>query len=146
MIYTYTVYALIDPREPDVYRYIGLTRCAPYARLRGHYGDLGAYLRGGAELSKKLAWLHKIRLEGSPAQVIPLEEIVGLEAAAAGEIRWIEKYRPDGMLTNGIHLAPYVEKTKRTCRQCGEVRPPEEFKNKCCAECNYLYYPTQEAA
>lgn len=131
IIHTYTVYALIDPREPTVYRYIGLTRRQLRKRLQDHNSE--TFKMKGANRNRKERWIYRIKREGFPVQIIALQQITGTEAAAMAEIDWIRRHR--ATLLNGDHGGRYFEKPTRMCRFCERRFKVEFFTNKRCLEC-----------
>lgn len=86
------IYALADPREPELYRYIGQSN-APRFRHLEHCQD--------ASGSVKSEWLEHLRQFGILPQMVILQEVHGQIAADKAECEWIKKLRPQ--LTNGEH-------------------------------------------
>jgi len=90
------VYALFDPRDPEVVRYVGLT-CDPPQRLTEHIdGAKGS--RWGSENAAKNAWIAGLLADGVLPEMRILEVISGtdwIEVKAEGSSRetyWISFY------------------------------------------------------
>lgn len=111
------VYALVDPREPLVFRYIGITRKHPEDRLDKHYV---AVKRGGRHYVQN--WLRALLRDGIEAKLVVLVEC-GLEEAKRIEVAAITAHRALGTpLTNlsaggdGVHgPGCYSEAARAAC-------------------------------
>lgn len=90
--YASCVYALYDPRSPEVIRYVGKTKHCAQARLRSHLKD--------TEHTHKARWLRKLACQGIEPALKVLEHAAP-ENLSAVECVWIEKLREAGHpLTN----------------------------------------------
>lgn len=94
---TYTIYALIDPRDNTV-RYVGKTYQPVKTRLAGH----------GGHVSAACGWIKALRVLGLQPQIVTLESFEGArpthprsgtpEGARLAELeyQWINHYREQG--------------------------------------------------
>lgn len=82
------VYGLVDPREPDVVRYVGATSKPLKVRLSGHCSH------ASNNLLRK--WMARLSKAGIKPLIVPIEECEESDAARI-EARWIGNFR----LTNG---------------------------------------------
>lgn len=94
---SYVIYALVDPRSPEDYRYVGMTR---QVGKRRHQHVREAKESDAA--THKLRWLRKLLAAGVEPELIVLEsELVDKEAACTAEIRWHRDLTEQGhKLTN----------------------------------------------
>lgn len=93
----YTVYALVDAREPEAIRYIGFTK-DPASRLRYHVFEA----RRSQARSHRLHWLRSLDRDASEAVMRPLVILQTDEEAARVEVALIASYRARGCaLVNG---------------------------------------------
>lgn len=90
-----SIYMLLDPRAPNVVRYVGKTECTLAARLRRHELEAALGLK-----SHRFHWVRELASDGvSPA--IELLEIVPAEVWREREKHWISHFRLAGHpLTN----------------------------------------------
>lgn len=86
---TVAIYFLVDPRQPQIVRYVGRSE-NPLLRHLQHCQELGT--------SRKGAWIHSLRQSGILPQMIVADWTNPLEADQA-EREWIARLKPD--LTNG---------------------------------------------
>lgn len=86
------IYALYDPRLPEVPRYVGRTVCQPQRRLADHMTEVGT--------SHKNNWIAKLASEGILPVIKILEETIQ-ELSYDLEIQWIASLKSKGFrLTN----------------------------------------------
>lgn len=83
-------YALKDPRTGAV-RYVGTT-VNFQQRINRHFGR--------THHGRRTAWLAELRQHGLRPDVVVLETGTGLQEQAASERRWVEHYKPTGLLLN----------------------------------------------
>jgi hypothetical protein len=88
-----TIYALVDPRFPTLYRYIGQTEHP----LRRHLQHCSCAAFRNPTNSRE-RWLAELRAGGIMPQFVSLEESEPREADSR-ELHW-QKAQPDGQLTN----------------------------------------------
>lgn len=91
------IYALVDPREPKLWRYIGRS-FHPTSRRVQHVRASGDLQRGA---TYKETWIAQLLSESVQPSVILLEECASLSDAIAREKIWISRALADGHpLTN----------------------------------------------
>lgn len=83
------VYGIVDTREPDRIRYVGLTTCGLETRMRNHW----AYARRSENPSKIQAWLKSRLNQPEVVQIKELFEAESLEALKEAEVKHIAHYR-----------------------------------------------------
>lgn len=84
------VYALVDPREPAVVRYVGSSRHM-VKRLADH-----AYSVSGKQDAERKTWVRELRKEGRTPVMVVLEELDAQKASFEmhyAERNWIERFR-----------------------------------------------------
>lgn len=92
-----TIYALVDPRKKEEYRYVGKTVQKLSQRLSGHVYEAGK----PDSHTYKTHWIRKLLREGVKPQIIKLETI-DVEIDCEREIYWISRLKKKGYkLTNG---------------------------------------------
>jgi len=101
------IYILVDPRLPELARYVGRTK-TPQTRHLQHCSEPGSTARG--------EWLEELRSFGIMPQMI-IVATVDQDSAENVEKAWIKKYKP-GQLTNICNV------TKEQ-----PVKPTVEFPN-----------------
>src|SRR5215470_16651099 len=99
---TYTIYALIDPRDNSI-RYIGKTY-DPDKRKEEH-------LRGGDGNVPKREWIYELRLLGLTPIMQPIETGLSLAVALERETMWIQHYLNAGIQLVNLRNTPYVSYT-----------------------------------
>lgn len=83
----YYVYALVDPRKPEAYRYIGCTKNLQ-ARLSGH---IRTAEKAPWDSPRKAAWIMALDRAGIKPSIITLQEVRGSRPRAAKhERQWID--------------------------------------------------------
>lgn len=123
------IYALFDPRDPDVVRYIGKTiKALPY-RLINHISEA----RRAKDRSHKLHWIRLLLAQGVQPEIRLLEECD--EAVwSERECYWIAQYR-DHQMTNGNsggrggHIASEAARERLRLSQLGKKASPEAREN-----------------
>ena len=96
------IYALVDPRDQSV-RYVGRSR-HPIVRFYGHVSK-GTLAYAGA--NKRLyGWIEDLATAGVRPMLLLIER-VPMKSAGDGERRWIDHFRPTGLLFNST-----VDRTK----------------------------------
>lgn len=91
-----SIYALVDPREPEHVRYIGWTSKSLEARLSGHLNDV----LDARHRSYKRNWLASLRKKGVLPEIVLVERVHSSEWAAK-ERFWIAAMKEEGdRLTN----------------------------------------------
>lgn len=88
-----TIYALADPKKPDVIRYIGRTVGGLSVRLTNHIRDRNA------QRTHKNNWINLLLSEGRRPTIWAIEECKD-ECAPERENYWISFFEPLGLLTN----------------------------------------------
>lgn len=84
------VYALVDPSEPTVVRYVGSSRHMA-KRLADH-----AYSVSGKQDAERKAWVREMRKEGRTPVMVVLKELDAQKASFEmhyAERNWIERFR-----------------------------------------------------
>ncbi len=93
------IYALVDPRAPTIWRYIGRS-FHPLSRRGRHVGDC-RHLKAGCTAKEK--WIAGLLSEGFQPCVILLETGISASQANARENAWIEHaLRKRDPLTNAV--------------------------------------------
>ena len=103
----YVVYAIIDPRRPTEYRYIGVTNQPLKQRLSNHI----CIARHHPNYSAKNKWISHLMASGQKPCIVKLE-LCGFSNAENCELAWIEKLRPSGLLFNTKRNSPYNRQRK----------------------------------
>jgi group I intron endonuclease len=125
------IYALIDPRKPEEYRYVGWASNLR-RRMIGHMSDA----RTG-DKTYKANWIRKIVSEGYNPEMIVLEECP-FDIWAEREIFWIAKAKEDGHpltnITTGGEGSPGQEwsqesRDKVALARSGQKASPEARRN-----------------
>lgn len=89
------IYALVDPRTPTEYRYIGVTKKKGIKRLHEHIADANRGVK-----SYRCAWIRSITSQGVRPEMVLLE--VTFTNGVSEEVQAIAKYKAEGHpLTNG---------------------------------------------
>ena len=101
---TFTVYALIDPRDDSI-RYIGMTH-NPDQRLKEH-------LRGGGGNPPKRIWINELRQLGLVPTIQPIEKGLSLPAALERESFLIQHYHNAGNVLVNLRVTPYLSYATR---------------------------------
>lgn len=115
------IYALVDPRKKEEYRYVGKTAKSLSKRLSGHLCDVKT-----SKCTHKIHWIRKLLREGISPMVV-LIEIVDSTLENAREIYWIAKFREEGhKLTNGTDGGEGVKCTEEVRRK---MRKANKGKN-----------------
>ena len=110
---TFTVYALIDPRDDSI-RYIGMTH-NPDQRLKEH-------LRGGGGNPPKRIWINELRQLGLVPTIQPIEKGLSLPAALERESFLIQHYHNAGNVLVNLRVTPYLSYATR-----GNIPLPMSF-------------------
>lgn len=92
------IYGLVDPRQPEVIRYVGQTRNISN-RLNGH-----THQRGNGPKAK---WMQQLRRDGVKPVAVLLEE-TDLAGANDAETKWILKYYGSPQSLNSAPCASTV--------------------------------------
>jgi predicted GIY-YIG superfamily endonuclease len=95
--HTYTIYALIDPRDTSI-RYIGITD-NPDKRLEEH-------LRGRGGNVPKREWIYELRQLGLIPMMQPIETGLSLAVALERETLWIQHYLNAGIQLVNLLVCP----------------------------------------
>src|SRR5205809_574439 len=96
-----SVYALVDPREPNIWRYVGRS-FQPKPRCAQHIADSRKICR---YRTAKEIWIAGLLADGLEPRVILLETGIPAQQAEAHEYVWIERGFSLGYpLTNSIRL------------------------------------------
>ena len=96
-----SIYALVDPREPKIWRYVGRS-FQPRPRRTQHVSD--SRKTCGYRTAKE-AWIAHLLAEGLEPQIILLETGIHGRQAEAREYAWIERGFALGYpLTNSVRL------------------------------------------
>ena len=119
------IYALYDPRKPDVVRYVGKTVKPLSSRLFNHVSEA----RRSSERCHRLHWIRGLLAEGiQPA--IRLLETVHFDGWVDSERHWIAALRADHPLTNsnagGLGGHAPTEETRQRLRLAKLGRSPTE--------------------
>lgn len=94
-----TIYALVDPREPSVWRYIGRS-FRPQCRRLQHTHQSRRVLRG---ITAKERWIKSLLSAGLLPSALILEDGILLRDARAREQLWIRRALRGGHpLTNAV--------------------------------------------
>lgn len=101
---TYTVYALIDPRDNSV-RYVGITERPINKRLAGH-------LLGNDGNKTKIAWISELDRLGISPIIRPLEQIKGRKETLEREQYWIQHFLSLGAPLTNIMGNPSASKSR----------------------------------
>jgi predicted GIY-YIG superfamily endonuclease len=80
----YTIYGLVDPRSPSIFRYIGVTD-TPKRRYKEHLACLGTN-------QAKNTWVQELLVQGIQPEMIVLETPKGAKKAYERERYWIQYY------------------------------------------------------
>lgn len=104
---TWFVYCLVDDREPEHVRYVGLTN-HPRARLAAHLS------RAPHEGWHKSNWVRSVVASGGNVLIGILESGLSFEAAKVQEVEVIAQHRPLGRLTNLTDGGDGVSGTKQS--------------------------------
>lgn len=80
------VYALYDPRKPEVVRYVGRTSKPLQVRLREHINDAKA----DRSRSYRISWVKSLLAQGVQPALLVLEETT-LEEVVTCEAKWIAR-------------------------------------------------------
>ncbi len=120
---TFTVYALIDPRDDSI-RYIGMTH-NPDQRLKEH-------LRGGGVILKRI-WINELRQLGLVPTIQPIEKGLSLPAALERESFLIQHYLNAGNVLVNLRVTPYLSYATR-----GKT-PPMSFPHANHLEARWLH-------
>src|SRR5438034_10386994 len=99
---TYTVYALIDPRDNGI-RYIGI---AEYPDIR-----LVQHLRSGDGNIPKREWISELLQLGLTPVMEPIETGLALSRALEHEMIWIQHYLNAGIPLVNRRVTPFVSYT-----------------------------------
>lgn len=102
---TYTVYALIDPRDNTV-RYVGITERPINKRLAGH-------LLGNDGNKTKIAWISELAQIGISPIIRPLEQVKGRKETLEREQEWIQHFLSLGAPLTNIMGNPSASKSRR---------------------------------
>jgi hypothetical protein len=84
------VYALIDPRTPDVVAYVGMTTEHPLVRLEGHLREARSI--GRPALPRRTVWLRELVAAGVFPTLAVLEVVPEDERLDDAEQEWIRFY------------------------------------------------------
>jgi hypothetical protein len=84
------IYGLVDPRQPDVVRYVGQTTRPAMERYCAHIAGRGAAVR-------MATWLASMRDEGIAPDMVLLERVARKASLYEREMRWIAEFRAKGM-------------------------------------------------
>ena len=104
-----SIYALVDPREPGVWRYIGRS-FHPMSRRVQHARN-GSHLERG--FTYKEAWIAQLLLKRVQPCVLLLEKCASLSDAIAREKLWIRRALAEGHPLTNSALGRKVGQTKR---------------------------------
>lgn len=124
-----SIYALFDPREPDVVRYVGKTVQTLKQRLNDHISE------SRVEKFKKCTWLNSVIKQGFEPQVKLIEEVTN-DNWEEREIHWITHYRclHGDRLTNtsfGGEGGNHTEEIKaKIVKSHLGIRPSQETRKK----------------
>jgi GIY-YIG catalytic domain len=99
---TYTVYALIDPRDNSI-RYIGIAE-HPAIRLEQHLQSSGGNI-------PKRQWINELRQLGLTPMMQPIETGLSLPVALEHETMWIQHYLSAGIALVNRRVTPFVSYT-----------------------------------
>jgi hypothetical protein len=109
-----TIYALIDPREPSIWRYIGRS-FRPDRRRFQHMHQSRCVPHS---TTQKARWIRRLSSAGLPPSVLVLESGIPLRDARAREQFWIRRALQEGHpLTNAVRYCKSVR-----CCKCGPKR------------------------
>lgn len=123
-----TIYALSDPRKPELIRYIGKTHLSLARRLMQHF----QYAK--RKITPKNSWLVSLQRAGLKCLIWPLE-VCQKESWEEREKFWIRLFRPlSGLLnlTDGGNTGPdmtgyrHSEETRRIISESGRGKPRTE--------------------
>tara|TARA_Y100000592_G_scaffold56379_1_gene88568 strand:+ start:426 stop:911 length:486 start_codon:yes stop_codon:yes gene_type:complete len=124
----YTIYALVDPKYPDVPRYIGLTDGNPVWRLGRHLGETWG-LDSQREVNLKQRWIRAIVGKGRIPEVKAIYQTKDVDRANLAESILI-KYLWDGV-TNASSIGDKTYKKRKNSRDGKLVleRIHKKYKN-----------------
>jgi len=93
----YKIYGLVDPRKPDIIRYVGQSK-TPRRRLMAHISTAKKNKKRNNRLTPKESWiLYLIKKHGIKPEMVFIEEnIQELSISDEKEIYWIAHYRSIG--------------------------------------------------
>ena len=98
---TFTVYALVSPKVPECFRYIGFTGVDTRKRLYDHIsaakfaGRQLSTTDGKPRLTPVMEWLETLRAKSLRPVLVELETFEEVEEAAQAEERLIAQYRKE---------------------------------------------------
>jgi hypothetical protein len=94
----FIIYALVDPREPSEFRYIGATSNPTKDRLAQHIWTATSRMKY-VRITKVQRWIRKIRKAGLKPIILTLQEC-NAEQVVAAEQEWISTYSKTKKLKN----------------------------------------------
>lgn len=132
----FKIYALFDPREPDIIRYVGATGYDLNERLSNHFG----FDRKKKTVNRKEQWLIGLAESGIRPQIKLLETCDEFEVERK-ERQWIKHYGHSGKLLNDTKDRVYTSTVQfghRLSREQIEteiqLRKARQFQEKHCPE------------